>query len=119
MEDKKQNSQQSENNNESEALQKKQKPEVLDIWQVLAERKRRGLFQGEIDVVQTKEFNLTRGAHYFVVADNRGRDIKCISCPISHGCILDARNLTKYKIEDGVIFYNGKALNKRAERPNE
>lgn len=88
-----------------------------DVWEGLKVLKKRGLWKGEVDVIPIKEFNLTigKGTHYFVVEDPRTRSIKCTSCPITHGTILEARLLHRYNIEDGVLYLDGKALNKRAE----
>lgn len=87
-----------------------------DIWEGLKLLKKRGLWKGEVDVIPIKEFNLSigKGAHYFVVEDAQKRSIKCTTCPITHGTILEARLLHLYRIDDGVLYLNDKPLNKRA-----
>ncbi len=86
-----------------------------NIWELLREKKKRGLWNGEIDTIPIKEFNLTRGKHYFVVEDVRKRSVKCISCPIVHGTYLEAKYLARYTITDGVLALDGKPINERAE----
>lgn len=86
------------------------KPES-NIWGQLKELKKKGLFKGEITEIVPKDFNITQSKHYYVVDDLRRRSIKCISCPISHGGILEAHLLTRYKIEDGVLYLDGVAQN--------
>ena len=92
--------------------------EIPDLWKVLQKRKKQGKWDGEIEIIPIKEFNLSKGAHYFVI-DNPGKhSIKCISCPISHGGILEAHLLHQYKLEDGVLYLKGKAINERAQLKN-
>ncbi len=86
-----------------------------NIWKLLEEKKKRGLWNGEIEVLPIKEYNLTSGKHYYVVEDARTRSVKCISCPITHGTYLEAKYLTRYKLEDGVLSFDGKPINKRAQ----
>ena len=95
-----------------EANQDKEAP---DLWKVLEERKRKGLWNGEIQTIETKSYSLSKGKHYFVVENPRTRSIKCISCPISHGTLLEAKYLTRYKLDDGVLSFDGKALNEKAD----
>lgn len=86
-----------------------------DIWKILEERKRRGHWNGEIQVLPIKTFSLIKGKHYYVVENNRKRSIKCIACPVVHGTFLESHMLTRYKLEDGVLSVDGKPLNDRAE----
>ena len=90
----------SEENNKKE---KKSQSKYLDIWEVLKIRKEKGLWNGEIKVHEIKEYNLNKGDHYFIIEDLKKRSVKCISCPISHGGILESHLLTRYTIENGVI----------------
>lgn len=82
-----------------------------NIWDVLEERKKKGLWDGEIEVIPIKEHKLVGGEHYYIVSDIRKREITCTSCAIRHGGILEARYLTRYKIEDGILYFDGKAQN--------
>lgn len=83
-----------------------------DFWGVHAERFRRGLTKEEIVVEHPKQtYILNKGAHYFIIEDVKKRSIACITCPIRHGGILDAKDLTHYRVEDGVLYFKGKALN--------
>lgn len=87
--------------------------DVLDFWGVHAERFKRGLTHEPIVVEHPKQtYTLSRGAHYFVIENIRTRSVMCITCPIRHGGILESHMLTQYKLEDGVLFYKGKAINK-------
>ncbi len=86
--------------------------EIPDIWKVLDLREKLGLRKEKIDIIQTREFNLTKGEHYFVMESIGKRSIKCISCPITHGGILEAHLLTRYKLEDGVLYLDDKPQNK-------
>ena len=60
----------------------KNKEKLPDIWQILEERKKRGLWDGEIKVHQIKEYSLSKGEHYFIISDNRKREVTCTSCSI-------------------------------------
>lgn len=85
-----------------------------DIWKILEEKKKRGLWSGEIERIPIKEFNLSSGKHYYVVEDARKRSVKCISCTITHGTFLEAKYLTRYTIVDGVLSFDGTPLNEQA-----
>lgn len=90
---------------------KKETPDIPDIWKVLEERKKKGLWDGEIKVSQIKKYPITKGDHYFVITNNRKREVTCMSCPIKHGGILEAHMLSRYRVENGVIYLDGKATN--------
>ena len=86
--------------------------EQIDIWRVLELRKELGWWDGDIDIVPIKEFNLSGGVHYFVVENPATRSIRCTSCPISHGGILEAHMLTRYRVENGVLYFDDRPVNK-------
>lgn len=88
-----------------------------DIWGVLQSRFDKGLTTTPITTEHAKsEVNLSRlmqdKPHYFEIEDIRKRIIACTSCPIKHGGILDASDLSQTKIENGVLFYKGEAINR-------
>lgn len=85
--------------------------ESPDIWRVLEIRKKLGTWHGDIKIEQIKKYNLSKGPHYYVVEDLRKRSVKCISCPVSHGGILEAHLLARYKVENGIIYLDGKPTN--------
>ena len=97
--------------NKEKNSKNKNKEKLPDIWQILEERKKRGLWDGEIKVHQIKEYSLSKGEHYFIISDNRKREVKCISCPVNHGGILNAEELYRHKVENGVIYLDNKPLN--------
>jgi len=97
--------------NKEKNSKNKNKEKLPDIWQILEERKKRGLWDGEIKVHQIKEYSLSKGEHYFIISDNRKREVTCTSCSIKHGGILEAHMLNRYKVEDGVIYLDEKATN--------
>jgi len=86
-----------------------------NIWEHLRDLKKKGLFKGEITEIIPKDFNITQAPHYYVVDDLRRRSIKCISCPIIHGGVLEAHLLTRYRIEDGVLYFDDVPTNKVPE----
>jgi len=88
-----------------------QSDEKPDIWEALKERKKRGLWSGEITTHEIKEYNLSTGKHYFVMEDIRKRSIVCTSCPVKHGGFLEAKMLTRYKLDGGVLYLDDKAIN--------
>lgn len=91
------------------------KPEMPNMWTGLAKLKESGDWDGEIETHQVgKEISLTKGEHYYILSDKRKRIVECIACPVKHGGILEAHMLTRYKVEDGVIYLDGEPTNKRS-----
>lgn len=93
---------------------KQQGNELPNIWDILKERKQKGLWHGDIDVVKIKEYKINSGAHYFVIEDLKKGSVACTSCPIKHGGYLEPHLLTRYEVKDGVIYLDGKAMTQRA-----
>lgn len=81
------------------------------IWDILKERKRRGLWSGNIEHIEIKEHKINAGPHFYVIEDARKRSIVCTSCPIKHGGVLEASMLTRYTVENGVLYLDGVATN--------
>lgn len=92
-------------------LRKNPDEELPDIWEILKQRKAKGLWDGEIETIEIKSTNLKKGDHYFVIENMRQRSIVCLSCNQKHGGILEARNLHRYKLENGVLYLDGKPTN--------
>jgi len=91
------------------------KNEELDIWSVLKERKRKGLTDVEIEVIPLKEpQSLSKGKHNFIIDDLRRGSVICTSCKVSHGGILEAHLLHRYKVENGIIYLDGEPTNESA-----
>ena len=90
-------------------LNKKRKPKkkLPDIWEVAARQGKK------IKHLRYREFNLTGGEHYWVIDDPRKLTVKCISCPVEHGGIIDARDAVHTKVKDGIIYYKGKPITKK------
>lgn len=97
--------------NENKKKESQKKAKYPDIWEVLKARKEKGLWHGEIKVHKIREFNLSKGDHYYVVEDIRKRSVKCISCPVTHGGLLEANLLARYKVENGIIYLDGNPTN--------
>ena len=76
-----------------------------------------GLWDGEIKVSQIKEFPLSKGEHFFIISNNPAREVTCITCPLRHGGILEAHMLARYKVENGVIYLDGKPTNIATKKP--
>lgn len=76
----------------------------VDIWEVLAERKKKGLWSGEIDRIAVTEYDLTKGTHYYEITSLQKREVTCILCPIAHGGILEAHLLSRYQVKNGIIY---------------
>lgn len=87
-----------------------------DIWAELEDRKKKGLWDGEIDIVQIKEYPLTAGEHYFQITNIRKREITCTACAVQHGGILEAHLLHRYKVENGIIYLDNKPMTKTAQK---
>jgi len=88
-----------------------------DVWGVHATRFKKGLTKEPIIIEHPKNtVNLSKlmkeSKHHFVLEDVRKRRIVCTSCSLKHGGILDAHELTHYKVEDGVLYYKGVAINR-------
>lgn len=96
-------------------LESEREKETPDIWKVLELEGKLGLTKSKIEVLPFREFNLSSGEHYFIMEDAKRRIIKCVSCPIPHGGVLEAHLLMRYKLEDGVLFLDEKPINKQAK----
>ena len=83
----------------------------VNVWDVLKERKKKGLWDGEITTHQIVEHQITGGPHYYVVSNAGKREITCTSCAMRHGGILEAHLLSRYQTENGIIYLDGKAQN--------
>lgn len=93
-----------------------EKKKLPDMWGYLQFLFDKGIRKEKIDIIPIKEYNLAAsGKHYFVIDDIRKRTIKCTTCPVTHGGVLEAHLLTHYKVEDGVLYFEDKAINQRAE----
>lgn len=82
-------------------------PDLPDIW---AELEKRG---HPIERSQIREFNLSGGKHYWVIDDPAKGTVRCASCPIRHGGTVDAYELARTRVEDGVIYLDDKATTKK------
>lgn len=87
-----------------------------NVWDVLAERKKKGLWDGEITTHQIVEHKITEGPHYYELTNIRKREVTCTSCPVRHGGILEAKLLTRYAVKDGIIYLDGKPTNTVPEK---
>lgn len=83
------------------------KEPVLDIW---AEQARRG---AKIERHEIKEYVLSGGEHYWAIDDARTRGVICLSCPIRHGGIIDAKEASETTIKKGIIYFRGKEITKK------
>ncbi len=96
------------------AIQKaKEEGKFIDgnIWEILRQRKAKGEWQGEIETIVPKTImNLSSGAHYYEIEDIKKRSVACVTCPIKHGGILEAHLLTRYKVANGIIYLDDKAM---------
>lgn len=81
------------------------------FWSRIKWLHERGLWGGDYREYEKPYYNLNKGAHYYVMENSRRRTIKCISCPVSHGGILEAHLLTRYSLGNGVLFFDGKPTN--------
>lgn len=78
-----------------------------DIWEVARSR------GNTIDTYPVVEYDLSsNNAHFFEIEDLRKRSVKCTSCKVRHGFILEAHRLHEYKLENGILYLKGKALNR-------
>lgn len=83
-----------------------------NIWDILRKRAENGDFEGTIDTIIPKNlFSSKSKVHYFVIKDIRKREVECTSCELHHGGILEAHLLTRYKIENGIIYFDGNPIN--------
>lgn len=88
----------------------------LDLWQTQEKRIQKGLATTPITVEHPKKtYNLSKGVHYFEVENAARKSIVCTSCPVRHGGILEAHLLTRYKLEDGILYLDGQAINQTKE----
>lgn len=96
----------------NEKTEETNKPKV-SVIDLLEHKDEDHVFHNEVKTHHGKDlFRSKSEEHYYVLSDNRKRVIRCISCKILHGGILEAHLLTRYKINDGVLSLDGKAVNK-------
>lgn len=88
------------------------------FWQKMKWLHERGLHKGDYQEYEKPYYNLNKGAHYFVMDDPRKHTIKCVSCPVKHGGILEAHKLSRYTLSEGVLSLDGKAINQVPENFN-
>jgi len=88
------------------------------FWQKMKWLHERGLHKGDYQEYEKPYYNLNKGGHYYVMDDPRKHTIKCISCPVKHGGILEAHKLSRYRLENGVLFLDDKAINQVPENFN-
>lgn len=86
--------------------------ENLNIWDALKRAKKDGRFKGEIHEYHKPHYNLLKGEHYYEIEDAAKGSIKCVTCPIKHGGILEAHLLSQYELKNGVLYLDGVAQNK-------
>lgn len=82
-----------------------------DIFKELEEKKAQGIWDGKVERIEFKEHSLIKGKHYYEIEDVKKRTIVCISCPVRHGGVLEAKHLLDYQIKKGVLYFKGKAVN--------
>jgi len=105
------------NRTEDDPAEFKEQPAVESstFWSRIKWLHDRGLHKGDYQEYEKPYYNLNKGVHYFVMQDSRRRMIKCISCPVAHGGILEAHLLTRYTIHEGVLSLDGKPINQTPE----
>lgn len=83
---------------------KSKSEEMPDIWEDLAR-------EGQtIERYQVKENNLSSGDHYWKVVNARQGGVICLSCPVIHGGIIDAHELYRTRVYEGVIYLDERAI---------
>lgn len=87
-------------------------PEVgSSFWKKMKWLHDRGLHKGDYQEYEKPYYNLNKGAHYYVLDSASSYTIRCLSCPVKHGGILEAHLLTRYALKDGVLYFDGKPVN--------
>lgn len=81
------------------------------FWARVKWLQERGMWKGDYREYEKPYYNLNKGNHYYVMDDPRKGSIKCLSCPVKHGGILEAHLLTRYTLNEGVLALDGKAIN--------
>lgn len=71
----------------------------------------RGFHKGDYREYTKPFYNLNKGAHYYVLDNPARRTVKCLSCPVAHGGMLEAHLLTRYRLQDGVLYLDEKPVN--------
>jgi len=69
------------------------------------------MWDGQVEHIEIKEHNLGKGAKHYFVVDPLKREVTCTSCQFKHGGILEAKHLMDYKVENGVLYFKGQAVN--------
>lgn len=85
------------------------------FWAKIKWLKERGLHKGDYQEYEKPYYNLNKGSHYYVLENSAKRTIKCISCPVKHGGVLEAHLLTRYALKEGVLYLDGKPINQTPE----
>lgn len=85
------------------------------FWNRIKWLHEKGLHKGDYQEYEKPYYNLNKGSHYYVLDDPKKSTIKCLSCPIKHGGVLEAHLLTRYTLKEGVLYLDGEAINKTPE----
>lgn len=91
--------------NKNENLKKNE--QMPDIWEELEEK------GSQIEHTEAQEFILTSGKHYYIVNNLARAEVICVSCPVRHGGIIDAYELARTRVKDGVIYLDGIATTRK------
>lgn len=105
------------NKSEDDPAEFQEQPEQSGstFWTKIKWLKERGLHKGDYQEYEKPFYNLNKGGHYFVLDNSTKRTIKCISCPVKHGGVLESHLLTRYTLKDGVLYLDGRAINQIPE----
>lgn len=81
-------------------------PMVGNVWDKLRWKKH------PIETVVPKEIFSSNSPHYYEITNFRTAEVTCMSCDVRHGGYLEAHLLTRYKVEGGIIYLDGRAMTK-------
>lgn len=93
-------------------------PEALHgdaFWNRIKWLHEKGLHKGDYQEYEKPYYNLNKGGHYYVLDDPKRKTIRCISCPIKHGGLLEAHLLTRYRLHEGILYFDEKPINSLPE----
>lgn len=79
---------------------------VGNVWDILRKKNH------PIETIIPKDIFNSNSPHHYEITNLHSAEVTCMSCPTKHGGYLEPHLLTRYKVENGIIYLDGHAMTK-------